>query len=176
MIDVRAATTVVSALAGRPLPDVRLPSTQGKVELRLAAAGTLVLFIYPRTGVAGQPQPAGWDEIPGARGCTAESCAFRDRATALHERGANVMGLSAQPAAEQREFAQRERIPYPLLNDCNLVLANELGLPTFEVAGMTFYKRLTLIAVAGRVATVFYPVVSPARHPAEVVEWLSEAR
>ena len=159
-------------LEGRPLPDVTLASTHGPVDLRPAARGRLVLYGYPRTGHPDRPSPPGWDEIPGARGCTPENCAFRDHERALRELGAAVLGLSSQPLEEQREFAERERIPYPLLNDSDLVLARELDLPTFEVAGMTLYKRLTVIAEQGSIVKVFYPVFPPDRHPEEVLAWL----
>jgi peroxiredoxin len=105
-----------------------------------------VLYVYPRTGTPGQPLPVGWDAIPGARGCTLENCAFRDLESDVRECGARLMGLSAQSFAEQCAFAGRERLRYPLLNDSDVRLAGELGLPTFEVAGLRRYKRLTLIA------------------------------
>jgi peroxiredoxin len=139
------------------------------VGLRDAAAGTLVLYVYPATGVPGRPLPEGWDDIPGARGCTPENCAFRDHARELDELGVTVHGLSAQPLDEQREFAERERMPYPLLNDTELALARELDLPTFEVEGRSLYKRLTLIARGGRIEKVFYPVFPPGEHAADVL-------
>ena len=111
-------------LEGSGIPNLRLVSTLGRdVDLRDASAGRLVLYVYPRTGVSGQPSPPGWDRIPGARGCTPENCAFRDHERELRDLGAAVMGLSSQPLEEQREFAKREGIPYPLLNDTQLVLA-----------------------------------------------------
>jgi peroxiredoxin len=161
-------------LPGRTLPAVALPSTAGEpIDLAAAARGTLVLYVYPATGVPGRPLPAGWDEIPGARGCTPENCAFRDHAGELTALGATVHGLSAQPLEEQREFAERERLPYPLLNDAELRLAGELGLPTFEVEGRRLYKRLTLIARAGRIDRVFYPVFPPDTHAADVAAALA---
>jgi peroxiredoxin len=160
-------------LEGRELPDVSLASTSGEtVDLRAVAGATLVLYVYPRTGTPGVPMPAGWDEIPGARGCTPENCAFRDHAGELAELGATVHGLSAQPLEEQRAFAERESMLYPLLNDAELALARELGLPTFEVEGQRLYKRLTLIARAGRIEKVFYPVFPPDSHAGDVVAWL----
>ncbi len=161
-----------AGLEGRAVPDVKLASTHGLVDLRQASRERLVLYVYPRTGHPDQPSPPGWDEIPGARGCTPENCAFRDRERELRDLGAAVLGLSSQPLEEQREFAERERIPYPLLNDANLVLARELDLPLFETAGMTLYKRLTLLAEQGSISKVFYPVFPPDRHPEEVIGWL----
>ena len=163
-------------LEGRAVPSVRLASAAGgEVDLAEAAVGTLVVYVYPATGVPGEPLPPGWKETPGAFGCTAENCAFRDHSGQLAALGATVMGLSAQPLAEQREFAARERIPYPLLNDAEFVLAARLGLPVFEVAGLRRYRRLTLIARRGEIAKVFYPVFPPDEHPAEVMAWLASS-
>ena len=160
-------------LEGLRIPDVRLTSTLGlEVDLHQVSSGRLMLYVYPRTGTPGKPSPPGWDQIPGARGCTPENCAFRDHEGELRSLGAAVIGLSSQPLDEQREFAERERISYPLVNDSGLVLARELGLPTFEAAGMTLYKRLTLIAEAGTITKAFYPVFPPDRHPEEVIAWL----
>ena len=164
-----------AGIEGSRVPAIRLASTLGRqIDLGEASAGRLVLYVYPRTGVPGQPSPPGWDEIPGARGCTPENCAFRDHEAEFRDLRARVMGLSAQELEEQREFANRERIPYPLLNDSGLVLARELGLPTFQAAGMTLYKRLTLVAESRRIVKVFYPVFPPDRHPDEVVAWLGD--
>lgn len=161
-------------LEGRDVPAVVLDSTLGEpVDLAAAAAGTLVVYVYPRTGVPGEPLPPGWKETPGAFGCTAENCAFRDHAGQLKALGADVMGLSAQPSIEQREFAEREQMPYPLLNDTGLLLADALALPTFEAAGMRLYRRLTFVARRGRIEKVFYPVFPPDEHPFEVLAWLA---
>ena len=159
------------------MPELSLRSTAHRdVDLAEASGGTLVLYVYPRTGKPGEPLPPGWDEIPGARGCTPQNCAFRDAHAELSELGARVHGLSAQPPADQLEFAQRERIPYPLLSDPELRLARALGLPSFEAGGMTLYKRLTLIARGGRIAHVIYPVFPPGSDAARVVEWLRSGR
>ncbi|HEY5815235.1 MAG TPA: peroxiredoxin [Solirubrobacterales bacterium] len=160
-------------LEGAELPSVPLPSAQGG-ELDPSSLGDerLVAYVYPRTGVPGEPSPDGWDDIPGARGCTPQSCAFRDTVAEFTARQATVVGISAQPAEEQREFAKREHIPFPLLCDTELKLAATLNLPTFEAAGMTLYKRLTFVAEAGRIVKVFYPVFPPDRNAAEVLAWL----
>ena len=161
-------------LPGAHVPGVVLPSTVGgEVDLAEAASGLLVLYVYPRTGSPGTPPPEGWDEVPGARGCTAQNCSFRDHAAELGRLGARVHGLSAQPLAEQEEFAERERMPYPLLNDTPLRLAAALGLPTFEFAGDTLYKRLALVAREGTIEKVVYPVFPPGSDAAQVLEWLS---
>jgi peroxiredoxin len=161
-------------LPGAELPDLGLPSTTGSdVNLRDAARGTLVLYVYPRTGKPGEPLPPGWDDIPGARGCTPQSCSFRDAHADIERLGARVHGLSAQSLADQHELAARVGLPYALLSDPELELAAALGLPTFEVAGMKLYKRITLIARAGRIAHVFYPVFPPDRNATDVTDWLA---
>lgn len=166
-------------LPGMRLPALALPSTRsGTVDLTAAAAvaGTLVLYVYPRTGTPGAPLPDGWDAIPGARGCTPQSCAFRDHHVELQALGADLLGLSAQPPAEQAEFAAREHLSFPLLSDPQLQLAEALRLPRFEVAGMRLYKRITLLVEDGTIAKAFYPVFPPDRNAADVVAWLRERR
>jgi peroxiredoxin len=116
--------------------------------------------------------PPGWDDIPGASGCTPQSCAFRERHFALAGLGATVVGVSAMDPAAQHAFAERQSLPYPLLNDGPLLLRDQLGLPTFDVCGTTLYKRLTFVARAGRIDKVFYPVFPPDRDAAEVESWL----
>ena len=160
-------------LTGTALPSVPLPSTQGgSLDLAGVVGERVVVYVYPRTGRPGEPLPEGWDEIPGARGCTPQSCAFRDHAADLAAHGATVIGVSAQSSEDQREFAEREHIPYPLLSDASLALAAALQLPTFETAGMRLYRRLTFIAREGRIEKVFYPVFPPDRNAADVLEWL----
>ncbi len=164
-------------LGGLPVPDLSLPSTKGgDASLAALAGGLLVAYLYPRTGVPGEPSPAGWDDIPGARGCTPQSCAYRDALDEFDRLAATVVGIGAQSPAEQREFAERERIPFPLLSDPELRLAAELRLPTFEVEGMTLYRRLTLVAERGRIVKALYPVFPPDRDAAEVLAWLQQNR
>jgi peroxiredoxin len=159
-------------LPGLELPALSLVSTAGVIDLREAAAGTLVLYIYPRTGRPGVAPPPGWDKTPGARGCTPQSCAFRDHRAELADLGADVLGMSAQTLADHEEFAGREHIPYPLVSDPDLRLASALDLPTFEIAGMRLYRRITLIIRAGTIEHVFYPVFPPDRNAADVVACL----
>lgn len=162
------------------LPDAAVPSivlaaTVGEpVDLAAAAAGegALVVYVYPQTGVPGRPLPAGWDRIPGARGCTPQSCAFRDSVRELASLGATVFGLSAQSLDEQRDFAEREQLPYQLLNDSDFRLAAQLGFPTFDANGACYYRRLTFIARRGRIVKVFYPVFPPQDNAADVIAWL----
>ena len=163
-------------LPGSSVSHVVLPSTLGgELDLAQAASERLVVYVYPRTGTPGEPSPEGWDDIPGARGCTPQSCAFRDAQQDLARHGATLVGISAQTPAEQAEFAQREHIPYPLLSDRELELADAMGLPTFETSGLELYKRLTFVAEEGRIVQVFYPVFPPDRNAGEVLAWL-EAR
>ena len=160
-------------LPGAEVPAIALPSTLGgEVDLAEAARERLVVYVYPRTGVPGMPLLDGWDDIPGARGCTPQSCAFRDTQADLAAHGAALIGISAQTPEEQAEFAEREHIPYPLLSDHELKLAAAMGLPTFETSGLRLYKRLTFVAERGRIVKVFYPVFPPDRSAQDVVDWL----
>jgi len=162
-------------LEGAALPSLSLSSTSGQpIDLAEAARSTLVVYCYPRTGRPGVPLPPGWDAIPGARGCTPQSCAFRDHFAEFQALGASVLGLSAQSSDDQLEFAQRVHLPYPVLSDPCLALAEAIGLPTFDVAGMRLYRRLTLIARRGRIVKAFYPVFPPDRDAPAVVAWLRE--
>jgi peroxiredoxin len=161
-------------LGGLRVPELNLPSTQGgNANLAELARERLVVYVYPRTGIPGQPSPMGWDDIPGARGCTPQSCAYRDSLAEFTALEASVVGVSAQIPAEQREFSEREHIPFPLLSDSGLALAERLRLPTFEVEGMTLYRRLTFVAEGGAIVKAFYPVFPPDRNAAEVLAWLA---
>ena len=160
-------------LPGLELPDLTLDSSLGPVNLAELARERLVLYVYPRSGRPGRPMPPGWDGIPGARGCTPQSCAFRDHAAELDALGAGVAGLSAQSLEDQIEFAERNRMPFPIVSDEGLELARALGLPTFEVEGSTLYKRLALVAEGGRIVKAFYPVFPPDRNAEEVLAWMS---
>jgi peroxiredoxin len=155
-------------LPGAQMPDLSLPSTSGG-DVNLNQPGTLVLYLYPRTGKPDEPLLPGWDDIPGARGCTPESCAFRDLNADVEKLGAHTHGLSAQSLEDQHEFAERVHLPYAIISDPQLELATALNLPTFQTAGLTLYKRLTLIARDGTIEKVFYPVFPPDTHAEEVV-------
>jgi len=161
-------------LAGLQLPSLRLESTHGKLDLARESADLLVLYVYPRTGRPGIEPPEGWDETPGARGCTPQSCGYRDHGDELRGLGARVIGLSAQSIDEQREAAERLGLPHAVAADPELRLADALGLPTFDFAGRRLYKRLSLVAEGGRIVKVFYPVFPPDENAAEVVAWLTE--
>ncbi|HXV10465.1 MAG TPA: peroxiredoxin [Burkholderiales bacterium] len=160
-------------LAGSKLPAVTLRSTGGASVDLSRLAGRTVVYCYPRTGRPDQEMPEGWNAIPGARGCTPQSCAFRDHYQELKCAGAaQVYGLSAQDTAYQREAAARLHLPFELLSDEKLALARALRLPTFEVAGVTLIKRLTLVIDDGVVTKVFYPVFPPDANAEEVERWL----
>jgi len=159
-------------LLGTMLPQLLLESSQGTVSLRELARERLVLYVYPRAGRPGRPLADGWDAIPGARGCTPQSCAFRDHAAELAELGATVAGLSAQTLDDQLEFAERNHMPFPVIADPECRLGQALRLPTFDVEGVTLYKRITLVAEACAIAKVFYPVFPPDRNAEEVTAWL----
>ena len=163
-------------LFGQMLPQLTLDSSQGPISVRTLSLDRLVLYVYPRTGRPDAPVGPEWDAIPGARGCTPQSCAFRDHAAELAELGAKVAGLSTQQLDEQIEFAERNHIPYPVIADPERKLGAALRLPTFEFDGMTLYKRVTLVVEACAVANVFYPVFPPDENAADVVAWLEENR
>jgi len=164
-------------LPGQAMPSLRLPSTAGgTVDLAALSAPRTVLYCYPRTGVPGQPLPSGWDDIPGARGCTPQSCSFRDHHSELRMLGAEVYGLSTQSTDYQREMAARLGLPFAVLSDADCTLADALMLPTFTVDGSRLIKRLTLIVRDGRIETVFYPVFPPRQSAAMVIDWLKSPR
>ena len=160
-------------LPGLAMPSVRLPSTSGRlVDLGALPAARTVIYCYPRTGRPGEPLPDGWDAIAGARGCTPQSCAFRDHHRELTGLGAEVYGLSTQTTDYQREMAERLHLPFEVLSDARFALTDALRLPTFEVDGMRLIRRLTLIVRDRRIEHVFYPVFPPNESAARVIDWL----
>jgi peroxiredoxin len=164
-------------LPGAPVPSVPLLATDGSTVDLAALAGRTVVYAYPRTGRPGEPSLVeDWDLIPGARGCTPETCGFRDHHAELAAAGARVYGLSTQESAYQRELADRLSLPFAILSDEGLELTRALGLPTFEVAGQTLHKRHTLVLRDGAIEHVFYPVFPPDRHASQVLAWLRAAR
>lgn len=159
-------------LTGMRLPDLTLPSTDGTVVNLARLDGAWVIYVYPRTGRPGVPSPDGWNEIPGARGCTPQSCSFRDHYAELAALGVKVTGLSAQTSEDQREARDRLHLPFQLLGDPSLQLKAAIGLPTFTAAGMELYKRMAIVAVEGRIVKVFYPVFPPEQNAERVLAWL----
>lgn len=162
---------------GSRVAAVPLAATDGRTVDLSAEAGRVVVYAYPRTGVPDQPNPVGWDAIPGARGCTPQACAFRDHLAELKSLGVTaVYGLSTQDTAHQREAAGRLHLPFALLSDERLTLTRAMKFPTFVVDGMTLLKRFTLVIRDGVIGHVFYPVFPPDRNAAEVVAWLAGMR
>jgi peroxiredoxin len=161
-------------LPGTSMPAIALRSTSGDmVNLAELGSGRSVIYLYPMTGVPGRDLPTGWDDIPGARGCTPESCAFRDHYAELKAAGASsVYGLSSQDTAYQGEAVARLHLPFAMLSDERLELAAALQLPTFVADGATLYKRLTLVITDGVIEHAFYPIFPPDGHAAEVLSWL----
>ena len=159
-------------LPGMRIPPIALSSTAGR-EVRLdELPGRTVLFCYPRTGRPDEELPRGWDSIPGARGCTPETCGFRDRHEQFEDLGVRVLALSTQDTAYQREMAERLEVPFEVLSDADLRLVRALRVPTFDANGSTLVKRLTLVIRDGEIEHVFYPVFPPDTHAGEVLDWL----
>ncbi len=160
-------------LAGMRVPPIDLPSTSGRVvNLSLLPTPRTVIYCYPMTGVPGKPLPEGWDLIPGARGCTPQTCGFRDHYSEIAALGAEVFGLSTQTTEYQREMVERLHVPFEVLSDADFALCDALRLPTFEVEGMRLVKRLTLVMREGVIEKVFYPVFPPNESAEQVIGWL----
>jgi peroxiredoxin len=164
-------------LTGMTLPDIALAATDGAQINLSKLKGRAVVYVYPRTGRPGQALPTGWDAIPGARGCTPQSCGFRDHFAELKQLNvATVYGLSTQDGAYQREVAERLHLPFAILSDAKLELTRALKLPTFEVDGMTLIKRMAWVIDVGVMTKVFYPVFPPDQSADEVLRWLRAHR
>jgi peroxiredoxin len=163
-------------LPGNRMPSLAVAATDGSSVDLAALPGRTIVYAYPWTGRPGQPLLSeDWDLIPGARGCTPETCGFRDHHAELASAGAAVYGLSTQDTSYQRELAGRLDLPFAILSDENLALTKALRLPTFEISGHTLLKRLTLLVRDGEIEHVWYPVFPPDRHAAEVVAWLESS-
>jgi peroxiredoxin len=163
-------------LTGTKLAAVPLRATDGTMVDLSILKGRSIVYAYPRTGRPGVENPPGWDMIPGARGCSPQSCSFRDHFAELKGLGVrNLFGLSTQDPAYQKEAAERLHLPFTILSDERLALSRAMNLPTFEAGGMTLLKRFTLIVDDGVVTRVFYPVFPPDRNAADIVQWLSKA-
>lgn len=162
-------------LTGKKLPHVSMPATDGQIVNIGDISGLAVIYIYPMTGRPDTPPPEGWDMIPGARGCTPQSCTFRDHFAALKGLGVrHLFGLSTQSTDYQREACERLHLPFPLLSDEKLLLANALSLPAMTVAGKTLLKRLTMVIENGSIIFVRYPVFPPYSDAANVMGWLGK--
>jgi peroxiredoxin len=163
-------------LVGMPLPNVALLATDGSMVNLSQLAGRLVIYCYPMTGQPNVPVPEGWDQIPGARGCTPQSCAFRDHYQELQALNANVFGLSVQSTEYQREMATRLHLPFQVLSDEQYQFQKALNLPTFVAAGMTLLKRVTFISHQGRIEAVHYPIFPSDSDPAWVLDYLKSKK
>ena len=160
-------------LLGLRMPKILLCSTKDRiVDLSDLQALRTVIYCYPMTGVPGKPLPEGWDLIPGARGCTPQTCGFRDHYAELQAHKAAVFGLSTQSNAYQREMATRLHLPFDVLSDVAFEFCDALQLPTFEVEGVRLLKRLTMIVKEGRIEQVFNPVFTQNESAEEVLRWL----
>ena len=162
-------------LPGMKVPAITLVSTaHRRINMEEIARERTVIYCYPRTGIPGQEVPKGWNEIPGARGCTPESCSFRDHYKQLRELRAQVFGLSTQTTEYQQEMVARLHLPFEVLSDAEFVFTNALRLPTFQFDGVRLLKRLTLVFSEGKIEKVFYPVFPPDKHAEAVVAWLTK--
>jgi peroxiredoxin len=160
-------------LQGMKVPSIALRSTKGRmVNVSEPSNERIIVYAYPRTGQPGTAVPSNWDEIPGARGCTPQSCSMRDHYKEVKALGAEIFGLSTQTTEYQQEVVARLHLPFEILSDVDLKMTHALNLPTFTIDGMTLIKRLTLVVKDGKIEKVFYPVFPPDKHGAQVVAWL----
>jgi peroxiredoxin len=159
-------------LIGMTLPNISLKSTRGDLINLGSIRGKLVIYCYPMTGQPDVPLPEGWDQIPGARGCTPQSCSFRDHYQELKVLGAEVIGLSVQINEYQKEMADRLHLPFPVVSDSNYEFQKAINMPTFVVAGMTLLKRVTLIADDSVIEAVHYPIFPSDSDAAWVIDYL----
>lgn len=160
-------------LVGMRIASIPLRATDGSTVDVSSLKGRVVIYAYPRTGRPGEPNPDGWDLIPGARGCTPQTCAFRDHFAELKGLGVDhLYGLSTQDSDYQREVAERLHLPFAILSDASLRLTTAMRFPVFETSGMTLLKRMTLVLRDGVIEKVFYPVFPPDRNASDVLEFL----
>lgn len=157
------------------MTSVLLPATSGAIIDLSALSGQVIVYAYPMTGTPGVAPPDGWDLIPGARGCTPQSCSFRDHFAELRALGVDhVFGLSTQASSDQKEAVERLHLPFAILSDNQLSLTRAMALPIFEAGGMTLLKRFTLVVRDGIVVHVFYPVFPPDQNASDVIQWLTQ--
>jgi len=159
-------------LTGSRIPPVELKAATGTTIDLSSVEGTVVIFFYPMNGRPDSPPMTGWNDIPGARGCTPQSCSFRDHYSQLEKLGVRVFGVSSQPLADQKEARDRLELPFELINDSNLDLAKAMNLPTFEYNSYTYIRRVTVISENGIIKKIFYPVFPPDKNMTDVIEWL----
>jgi len=165
-----------SHLTGLLIPEISLPATSGASMSLTRSKGFVVVYFYPKTGRPNVPLPRDWDVIPGARGCTPQSCSFRDHMAELKSLDAEVFGVSSQTTSYQIEAKERLHLPFELLSDTQFLLRDRLRMPTFLAEGEELYRRVTLIIHEGIIAKVFYPVFPPDQNATDVIKWLSKIR
>jgi peroxiredoxin len=166
---------VIARLTGQSLPGMTLSATDDSSVDLSTLGGRTVVYAYPRTAEPGVPSPEGWDEIPGAKGCTPQSCSFRDHAAELRAIGvAQLFGLSSQTPDYQKEAATRLHLPFPLLSDADHRFKEAMAMPDFEAGGMRLFKRLTMVIDDGKITKVFYPVDDPASDAENVLTWCGD--
>lgn len=161
-------------LLGSRVPSISLNGTSGKSVDLGSVAGTAVIFFYPMNGKPDSPPMIGWNDIPGARGCTPQVCSFRNDYSQLVAMDAKVFGVSSQPLADQKEVRARLALPYELLNDTPLELTRAMNLPTFEYEASIYIKRITVIAIEGVIKKTFYPVFPPDKNVSDVIIWIKQ--
>lgn len=161
-------------LVGMSLPDLSFESTLGDIYSLSQSVGCTVIYLYPMTGRPDIALPDGWDQIPGARGCTPQSCSFRDSFSELQALGVSIFGMSTQSTDYQQEAAVRLHLPFALLSDEKLKFVDQMSLPTLSVDGMTLSKRITLICLDGVIKKVFYPVFPPDKNADDVIDWVRQ--
>lgn len=163
-------------LVGMKLPSIALQATNGSKFDCSSVACYIVIYCYPMTGRPEVSLPEGWDNIPGARGCTPQSCSYRDHYSDLKALGSKVVGLSTQTTEYQKEMVDRLHLPFLVLSDCKFYFKRALSLPTFEAAGMTLLKRLTMIAKDGIIVAVHYPIFPSDSDPLWVMNYLKDGK
>lgn len=170
-------THVIERLTGQIVPALPLPATDGEAVDLSVLTGRTVVYAYPRTAKPGMPSPQGWDDIPGAKGCTPQSCSFRDHAAEFRDVGvANLFGLSSQTTEYQKEAGERLHLPFALLSDADHRFKEAMAMPDFVIGEMRLFKRLTMILDDGKITKVFYPVNDPAADAMNVLRWCRENR
>ena len=163
----------MNTLENTNFPNVSLPNQDGNL-LNLNRTDTfrMILYFYPMTGRPDRPLPENWNNIPGAKGCTIETCSFRDKYDEIITLNAVPIGISTQDVDDNKEMTSRLKIPYDVLSDEKLELSNELNIPTFSVGSKIFLKRITLIVEKKIIKKVFYPINDINKHIEEVLKWL----
>jgi len=162
-------------LLQKTIPDISLPNQDGiYLKLKRDVSFRIVLYCYPMTGNPQKSLPANWSNIPGARGCTPQTCSFRDNYDELIKHNAIPIGLTTQTVPELKEMVTRLLIPFDVVSDSELMFSKALSLPTFNIKDSVFIQRLTIIIEKSIIQRVFYPIFPPDLHIYEVLDWLKK--